>query len=357
MKDAFGSPDAGFELAVKGTLTHLRTDRRVRRSHVPLRAALIAAIVFAVGISALAAAPVLAKLGIFDFLRPDAVVLPEAEELIETPEVTQSSGVAVYDVREVLYDGETVKIVVAVTPVDKNTLLIGQESLDDPIANLYGDDGTPIGEYAAARGMTTMSCYVSINHESAGIDYSSVGYKLEGDGTLVYILSAKWSGGEEIVLNYGSAPISANRDLEVGDFTRGTLIVPIVGTENPTRVVEAATVFADLGVRVDKITLTSTPMAMYYRIDYTIIDAEVFDAFEVTGMGASFSFVDEDGESIQGAPVDGRSGRIDGSDTLGECTGGLPPSADFPERVTLRGYEAGSDWGSKSYEAHTFELR
>jgi hypothetical protein len=346
--------------------TYLGAPTRVKPS--PRRRVAIVAIaaVLVVALSGIALAASGGKLGIFDFLNRGEQVLPGATELVETPQIGIFGDGITFNIREFLYDGETVYAVVEVAPPDADTLLIGEDSMrNDPISDLgpqFAGDMTPISEYAAARGMKIVHTGVGFDMAAMGMDTSSGECRLEADGTLVYMLSGQPRETEQLIIQYNWAEVAADGSYIFPDYFEGgrtpaTLSVPMVGTPRSNAIVETecAVDFADLGVRVDKLTLELTPMAAYYRIDYTITNAALFDSFTVDGMGVAFSFLDENGNVIQSIGG-GAMGRDPGDATRGIEQGSLPAMSELPKSVTLRGFNAGLDWGSAEYEAHEITI-
>ena len=104
-------------------------------------------------------------------------------------------------------------------------------------------------------------------------------------------------------------------------------------------------------MQVTSVTLTSTPMNTYTRIEFTVTDV---DAYAKTDEGLWFEFLDENGERLPSGSSTGGAVTPVGDDGLHFVqTDSLIAMESFPETVTLRGYNC---WEKNRYETHTFEM-
>ena len=150
-RTAFGKPDADFVSCVQNTLHRLREEERPMKRKLSLSAAIAVAACLIVATAALAAA---SHWGLFDFLNQggDSGALPEAAEIVATdpPQEGGAGKLASFRLREAVYDGEYVYMVVDATPAD-GILLLGPGLLPpDAMRDLTKEDSDAmtIGEYA-----------------------------------------------------------------------------------------------------------------------------------------------------------------------------------------------------------------
>lgn len=109
-------------------------------------------------------------------------------------------------------------------------------------------------------------------------------------------------------------------------------------------------VYSDCGVRVDKVTLTGSAMAIYADIEYTVIDKEKFAG---TDGGLWFEFVDENGNWLPSGASSGEGIiKIDEYHYVQKVS--LQASETLPSRIILRAYNG---LGENRYETHVFEMK
>lgn len=357
LKNAFGEADSGFIDNVYRTLADIQ--KREEKNTVKKASFKLIIIVTVLGILVTGTALAMSNAwGIIDFLsgrRADVEVLPDADKVVQT-DLLQNGGeleIAHFLAREAFYDGKYIYIVIEVTPTKPEYLLLGLDAmLSDHIRNmgpLFDGQSDTIGEYAAANKKTPIHTSVTLN----GISYS-IDFLLESDGKLIYMLNAAFSSDKAqlpLVLTCVAAPFvgeKINRDAILSD----SLTVTLQNNETSESVVSLHSVeYADCGVRVDKVTLTKSPMAIYAEIEFTVIDQEKYSE---TDGGLWFEFIDENGNIL---PVGAVSGSIEPTDETGTRLlqkESLRASETLPDEVILRGYNA---WEKNKYETHTFEMK
>jgi hypothetical protein len=264
-----------------------------------------------------------------------------------------------FSVRELLYDGETVFLAVAVTPPDENTLLLGSDSdLGEPMASLgllFAEDMTPVREYAAAHGKIPFHTNVNIDHAASGIGHSSLDFRLEEDGTLVYMIRAGWENADgELPLVCVTMAYTDEGRLDETTLTRRTFSVTVADAAlNPTAASAEPAVYEKIGVRIDKITLTGTPMATYAKIEYTVIDPDTYAAV-MEDNALAFEFLGGDGNALPPGVTDsgGYSDPPEGSARVQYRN--FAASEALPETVAVRGFNI---WDKTRYETREFEMR
>lgn len=212
LRHAFPEPDERFQACVRRTLDALAQEDAqkerlpMKRTHLRV-GVLIAVAVLLLSTIGVAAASL--RYGVFDFLRGadgSPAALPEASALVQTEipqtEVTQAGAPAAetaFSLREAVYDGGAVHMVVEARPASDEVLLIGPDCLlTDPVSDLGISGEESIAEYAAANGKTEIRSVQIVDTGAAtggeGV-VQSLEYRLEGDGTLVFIASGSVADG------------------------------------------------------------------------------------------------------------------------------------------------------------------
>lgn len=358
LKNALGEADDGFKNNVYQTLVELK--KREERKPVRKMSLRIVAIVTVLCLLATGTALAMTNTwGILDFLngrRIDVEVLPDATEIVQTdlPQEGGENKLAVFSVREAVFDGQNVYIIVEAKAKNPEYLLLGLDAnLSDPVGNMGplfdGQRGT-IDDYAKVNYKTPIHTSVLLN-----LNGSSVDFVLEDDGTLVYMINGRYADNASqlsLELECITSPF-VDGSIHMEDLQRNTLVVTLQNTGTKDIVTNMNTTeYADCGVRVDKITLSNSPMAIYVEIEFSVIDQ---NKFAETDGGLWFEFIDENGDRLPSGA--GSSGIIEALDENGIYfiqRDSLRASEDLPSEITLRGYNA---WEKNRYEAHTFEMK
>ena len=381
---AFGKPDADFVSCVQYTLRRLREEeeRPVKRK-LRLSAAIAVAACLIVATAAFAAA---SHWGLFDFLDQgrDSGTLPEAAEIVATdpPQEGGEGELASFRLREAVYDGEYVYMVVDATPAD-GMLLLGPDMLPpDEMRNMTRDDSIPmtIGEYAEANDLQMAIVGISTAAAAEGAEdiVTSMDWHLEADGTLVFMLSGEApqgmgdafettllcsvtplvsaAEGEGIIMQYfeedGEEPVSKyiGYDVDEAHIQRSELAFALSAAgpaEAQAYDLDAA--YPGCGVRVERVTFEPSPMALYYEIRFAITDEA---AYAATEDGVQFEFLDANGERLpDGATMSGQTAaQADGSLVQ---SGSLSAQSDLSQIAALRAFNC---WTKERYESHELTL-
>ena len=141
-----------------------------------------------------------------------------------------------------------------------------------------------------------MNTSVGISGTNCGIDYL-----LEEDGTLVYMIDARYGGNSStqvVELKCVAMPFVVEngkytRDMDGKKSTILSTTLKNTGTQQKVTGTEPA-VYSDCGVRVDKITLKGSAMSTYAEIEFTVVDANKYAESD----GIFFEFLDRYGEPI-----------------------------------------------------------
>lgn len=383
-RKAFGKPDAAFVSTVENTLRRLREEeeRPVKRK-LRLSAAIAVAACLILTAAAFAAAT---HWGLFDFLNQgqDDGVLPEAAEIVVTapPQEGGQGDLATFHLREAVYDGEYAYMIVDVTPREGLLLYGPSYGPKDLMSDLTGDDSIPmtIGEYAEKNDLQMASVAVSTALDALGEEFiSSIDCHMEADGTLVLMLTCKIAGNDGAALadtlqcSVSPLILSANGDdaITYGYFDEGgddplyastgytldqenrqetdlAFTLTEAGGHDALASAQSAE-YPSCGVRVDSVSFTASPMALYYEVHFTITDET---AYAATEDGVWFEFLDANGDALSGGVTS--SGEVtrqkDGSLVQ---SGSLAAQNELPETVTLRAYNC---WTKERYETNELTL-
>lgn len=358
LRHAFPEPDERFQACVRRTLDALAQEdaqkERLPMKRTHLRVGVLVAVAVLL-LSTIGVAAASLRYGVFDFLRGadgSPAALPEASALVQTEipqtEVTQAGAPAAetaFSLREAVYDGGAVHMVVEARPASEEVLLIGPDCLlTDPVSDLGISGEESIAEYAAANGKTEIRSVQIVDTGAAtggeGV-VQSLEYRLEGDGTLVFIASGSVADGaatlpvDLVCITY---PVLAdgNYDVENGTQTDLTFSLERTDAGQDSRTFSTPAAFAGCGVTVERATLTASPMGIYYTLECAVTDETAFAAAQE---GLFFRFLDADGEEIPLAPAIGSQvSAPEGGRFTQE--GALAASESLPDALTIQAYDA-----------------
>ncbi len=201
-KKAFGKADPAFESAVLRALETIRV--KEEKPMKKIRLGVIAAIAAALILATVAYAAV-TQWGILDFLNRynNVEILPEAAQTIQT-DVPQEGGLAKsadFRIRQALYDGQSLYVVVEAAPREGILLLGPDNLLSDSVANLGGilaGEGGTIAQYAARNDLIPMQVGFSTSAMALGEAnfFDSMDWMAEEGGRLVFFLKGRYSSQE-----------------------------------------------------------------------------------------------------------------------------------------------------------------
>ena len=348
-----------------------------------LSAAIAVAACLIVATAALAAA---SHWGLFDFLNEggDSGALPEAAEIVATdpPQEGGAGKLASFRLREAVYDGEYVYMVVDATPAD-GLLLLGPGLLPpDAMRDLTKNvsDAMTIGEYAGENGLQMAIVGVSTAASAQGAEDAimSFDWRLEADGTLALMLSGKApqgagdafettllcsvtplvpaAEGEGITMQYfeegAEEPVRKHIGYNVDEahIQRSELAFALAAAEpSEARAYDVDAAYPGCGVRVERVTFEPSPMALYYEIRFAITDEA---AYAATEDGVQFEFLDANGERLpDGATMSSQTAaQADGSLVQ---SGSLSAQSDPSQIAALRAFNC---WTKERYESHELTL-
>ena len=214
--------------------------------------------------------------------------LNEHPEMVETSLAScELTGVR-FTVNEALYDGIGTYLVVEAAPTEEGVMLVW-----------VVDQGCKI----SANGFTRVE-YVNVSPSADSTTFDGGDCVYEKDGRAVFLLFGNPEGAPEtlnVTLDCGLYSPEKN-----GFVERTPLSFPVTLHSENNHVLKNVqpAEYPSVGVRVDSVTLTVTPVAAYASIEYTVLDRELM--LSATDDGLVFEFVDENGEMLKpGSVADG----------------------------------------------------
>ena len=312
----------------------------------------------------------------------NAYVPPKYEESItKENEVIETESVRC-TLQESYFDGKILRLTAQIVP-KVNTLLIGPaSSVEDPISDLFWrtlnpedeeTDWESIGAYAL-RMHDGHLAEIGLNAEVEWDDYSSDFMRNE-DGTYTWYLECQTRDETQeanvpLVLSYFPMTITeeqlASEQVDIDFDHKETATITKSFHSVPTKIYICDTPmdFPSVGVRVQNVVMTVTPLEIRCILDYEITDLEVYQEQED---GLWFEFIDPSSTETDpyaqcvsdGLTSGGSIGRKDGLHDLPDEVGtvyrqngaiGLDALSD---QYTIRAYSA---WDKTRYEMATFNV-
>lgn len=325
--------------------------------------------------AALAAA---GRWGMLDFAGryADAYIPADAQDYVKTDVTDARFGDLDLSIRELYYDGLTVRATVDVRAREEGTLLVGGDnSMYDPYGNLWAEEkeGVTILDAYQAGGYTQATRVSMYLTDETGESVSGMmDYVLDADGTLTYYLQEEFAVDRplrEILLEAFITPYLNPAEDELDNDSRSRAGQRLTMTaadvkkagEADSYISQTPVDYPSVGVRVDMLRIDVKPQELYATIEYTITDREKYDALEG---GLWFEFVDP--QSTQTEPHEQRlrSG-MSGGGSAGPADGDLETATRYIQRetlgrnelhetYTLRAYDA---WEKERFESNTFVMR
>lgn len=349
-----------------------------------------AAVVFALLIVAMCAVAlaVAGQWGILDFVGRYADYIPEdAMSYMESDVAQFENEVVDVNIRELYYDGRTLRFMADVTPKDEKALLVGTDCmLGDNWQNLFrplGDewndaDERTIRDVFVEQGYeTALNTNVWIEEEATGrVVGGSMAYTLVEDGTLTIFRQIEFEKDldeRDITISVSAAPYTDPLSSDRTDYSRYVVAQHTIhltaaqlatsepvqaGTIPNTYICTEPVVYESIGVQLDRLLIEVKPQEIYATIEYSVIDREKFERLEG---GLWFEFVDPQSteESYYKQRLEiGLSGG-GGMEWLNEemtkfrQKGNLARN-ELHETYTVRAYSA---WEKDRFDTHTLTMR
>lgn len=349
-----------------------------------------AALVFALvavmmGAVALAAA---SRAGILDFAgRYGNTYIPEdAQSYIQSDVATLEEEGVVVNIRELYYDGRTMRMTVDLTPRSDKVLLLGTDiGMTDNWQNLWrnmndswddADERTIYDLYVEKGYTSAYNANVWTVDEENGAAGGAMDYTLGEDGTLTIFKEETYGDDlpeREVTLKVSLTPYADPATNKWDDEKRviaeqkltlttsaAASAADEAGVVQGVYVNKEPVTYASIGVRVDRVMIEEKPQELYTTIDYTVVDPELY---RKTDDGLWFRFIDPsktgqiwEQELASGITSGGESGPVDGDlQTAARYrqTGTLGKN-ELHETYTLGSYEC---WNKTRFEDMTVAMR
>lgn len=362
-KAAFGPTPEAFKQRVSFTLRKVKEEKPVKK----IKMATVVAMAMIVLLLAAVAYAASTQWGLFSFMeyRYDKQMPPEAKDAIQTniPQTGGDETDVVFKVREALYDGATLHVIIEARPkaAGKVLLMAFDEMPGDLVSNngpVYEGDERTFKQVAAEEEKSLMRIGLGLKVNDSHVD-GSADCLAEEDGTLVIRLSGSLAAqGDTIplVCDYSVNKLIDGKTTDKLIKGQFTFDLP-VNVHKTQRQYSGPVAVVKTGVMVDKIILTKTDAGIYSELTYSISpNATEADAALARG-GLWFEYLDEKGQLIEM-----------GTDTVGGGIVGvtLPDGTksdtqfvqaisldlkELPDSVTVRGYDC---WEKTRFGQHTF---
>ena len=277
------------------------------------------------------------------------------------------------NVREKFYDGRTLRLTVDVTAKAPKTLLYGldffpEDSWQDLITLTYdgvdpSDERSILDVYHENGYEQMMRIRLNVLSQAED-DFANTTQEvvLNEDGTLTFFYVKEFETDEptrEIELS-ASAKEMMEKDgkTESGDeeTVEAAFTVEKENSDEETAVSAEPVEYESIGVRVDKVTMTTGPLEINYAIEYTVVDAE---KFKKTDDGLWFEFIDPN--SMETEPYaqrlkDGfsRTGEVAPVDETHFRQTGMLSLDEKADTYTLRAYEC---WEKQRFDTHEIQMK
>lgn len=277
------------------------------------------------------------------------------------------------NVREKFYDGRTLRLTVDVTAKAPKTLLYGldffpEDSWQDLITLTYdgvdpSDERSILDVYHENGYEQMMRIRLNVLSQAED-DFANTTQEvvLNEDGTLTFFYVKEFETDEptrEIELS-ASAKEMMEKDgkTESGDeeTVEAAFTVEKENSDEETAVNAESVEYESIGVRVDKVTMTTGPLEINYAIEYTVVDAE---KFKKTDDGLWFEFIDPN--SMETEPYaqrlkDGfsRTGEVAPVDETHFRQTGMLSLDEKADTYTLRAYEC---WEKQRFDTHEIQMK
>lgn len=348
-KRAIGPADQSFSAAVQRSVHQLQQKEEKPMKKLSAALVVVAALLLILTVAVAAGM----EWGVFDFFTERygnrAQISPQAQDHLQTavPQTGGQADSASFTLRQAVYDGHYLYMVVAAKPVQENVLLVDSFEVpeEDPVSDLLPDASADmtIAQYARNNGKTLLTTAIG------GNCIDSQDYLWEEDGTLVYMTIGEAPAGPELDVTLSCYAFPFGNDSK--EMERTDLCFTLTNTVQCTEALFGPpAMYSDCGAQVEEIALSLSPMATYYTISVTITDPE---AYAKTDNGLWFEFLDENSERLpEGSTLSGSVEQVDDTHLIQK--GSLGAMDSVPTQLILRGYNC---WEKNRYEMHTFQKK
>lgn len=343
-----------------------RRPKMKRKFSAALAFALVGVLVVAVALA------VANRKGVLDFLSYSEATLPEnAGDYVQTDIASDERDGLHAAVREVVYDGHRLWATVDINMDGEKPLLTGLDyGLDDEEKWAWlrhdeseTDDRTILDVYKAENYTDAYYIVASVYDESDDQNTSCEAH-LQDDGTLTFYESISFEQAKaerEITVSvrafkYEEKDGRMNLNQKPMAELKLRFTAKASAVDDETIVSVEPVEYESIGVRVDRVMVTTKPLEMDYAIEYTVVDAE---KFAQTDDGLWFEFIDPN--STETEPYaqrlkDGfsRTGEVTPMDDTHYRQTGTLSLDEKAERYTLRAYEC---WEKRRFDTHEIRMK
>ena len=367
MNDVRLSPElrANTLCAMRGS--EERRPKMKRKFSAALAFALVGVLVVAVALA------VANRKGVLDFLSYSEATLPEnAGDYVQTDIASDERDGLHAVVREVVYDGHRLWATVDINMDGEKPLLTGLDyGLDDEEKWAWmrhdesgTDDRTILDVYKAENYTDAYYIVASVYDEDDEKNNTSCEAHLQDDGTLTFyesIVFEQEKAEREITVSvrafkYEEKDGKINLNQKPMAELKFHFTAKASAVENETTVSVEPVEYERIGVRVDRVTVTTKPLEMDYAIEYTVVDAE---KFAQTDDGLWFEFIDPNSREEQ--PYDQRLkegfsgvGSVEPVDDTHFRQIGTLSLSEKADCYTLRAYEC---WEKRRFDTHEIRMK
>lgn len=375
-------------VSVSSQLRRQTLDAMRRKEQTPImKRKISAALVFALLIIAMCAVAlaVAGRAGILDFTgRYIGSYVPEdAQSYVLSDVAALENELVTASVRELYYDGGTLRMAIDVAPKDDKTLLLGEDCLFEDrwqnlVRNVSGEwdenDTRTVWDVYHERGYTSaLKINIGIAEEKAV--FGTMDYTLGEDDVLTVFRQMEFEDDKPqrtVTLSVHAIPYSDVASNTTDWENRATAQQTLALTASAIQTAEPAqegmvantyvsvepVVYESVGVRVDRLLIKVKPQEIYATLEYTVIDEEKYAA---TDDGLCFEFIDP--QSTETAYSNQRlaSGLTGGGGTmaLGETNTRFRQREtlgrnELHETYTVRAYEC---WEKARFDTHEIAVR
>ena len=343
-----------------------RRPKMKRKFSAALAFALVGVLVVAVALA------VANRKGVLDFLSYSEATLPEnAGDYVQTDIASDERDGLHAVVREVVYDGHRLWATVDINMDGEKPLLTGLDyGLDDEEkwAWLRHDesetDDRSILDVYREEGYTDACYIVAAIYDEDDEQNTSCEAHLQDDGTLTFYESISFEQAKaerEITVSvrafkYEEKDGRMNLNQKPMAELKLRFTAKASAVDDETIVSVEPVEYESIGVRVDRVMVTTKPLEMDYAIEYTVVDAE---KFAQTDDGLWFEFIDPN--STETEPYaqrlkDGfsRTGEVTPMDDTHYRQTGTLSLDEKADCYTLRAYEC---WEKRRFDTHEIRMK
>lgn len=315
--------------------TARRSIRQATKEERPMKrkTTVALALVMAMMLLAGGALAVASGTGMLDFLnrKMGQTVLPGAEEIVQSDIAHGETDHIIYHVKQAVYDGKSVSLLVEMQAKDEKTFLITEGyCLNDRYGSLAYNteaemlsDPRTIEEYARENGYTQI---MSANmHFDIGSDIACVEEWKANVLTVMYSFRA-----EGDVLTLPATYSEFNVETGTAQHAQGEIV--LTATE-PLWTVSSEQTFSlpEYGIRIEGMTVTGTMLQSYWAVHFTITDAAKAEGFHW------FDLLSAEGETLPRGVLGVGGSKIPSDiDEQHIWTGGFGAVSAAPEQLMLR---------------------